>query len=57
VRRTIAIIAVAIEIVGAAVYLWHRNPRIGAGFVDSVAQRRRRGELPPPVASTDLRGR
>ena len=35
-RKTIAIIAVATEALGAAVYLWRRDPRIGSAFVNSV---------------------
>ena len=35
-RKTIAIIAVATEALGAAVYLWRRDPRIDSAFVNSV---------------------
>ena len=35
-RKTIAIIAVAAEALGAAVFLWRRDPRIGSAFVNSV---------------------
>jgi deazaflavin-dependent oxidoreductase (nitroreductase family) len=36
VRKSIAIIAVATEALGAAVFLWRRDPRIGSAFVNSV---------------------
>ena len=35
-RKTIAIIAVATEALGAAVFLWRRDPRIGSAFVNSA---------------------
>jgi deazaflavin-dependent oxidoreductase (nitroreductase family) len=36
VRKTIAIIAIATEAIGVAVFIWRRDPRIGSAFVNSA---------------------